>query len=116
MAKSTKCQNFYFKVVFHHEIGKEEVIDVISEFMKEIAKTHLSADIPFYDEVGDAWIIPINCCLLRSMPCAECLWSMYIYTSNTTFNEIKEITFVDETAVWYKNPIPFYPCRGMAVS
>lgn len=79
MAKPTKRQNFQFKVVFRPETGKEEAIDFICEFMKEVTKTRLSINLPFYDEVGGSWIIPVSCCLSQSMPCAECLWSIYIH-------------------------------------
>lgn len=114
--ESIEYPKFYFKVVFYPETAKEEIVDFKCEFMKEVAKAKLSVGLPFYEK-NDVWIVPVNRWIVKSMPpCAECLWSMYVYTSNTAFPEVKEITFVDDVGVQYKNPIPFYPCRGMAVS
>jgi hypothetical protein len=118
MTDTPSCTNykFYFKVNFYPECTQGQFMDFLCGFWKEVNKTSLNFGlVNFLDD--DTATIEIGCCQKSNgMPCAECLWALYVFTANSTFPQVKEITLVDESGKTYARPILFYPCVPMASS
>lgn len=120
MCKEKKCEHSKFRlhVEFCPKTKVAEKADFFKEFFTEIEKTKLTACLAFrHHQDDELYKIKIACCdEKKGMPCAGCLWELYVYTANSTFPNVKEIMLVDETGKRYPKPIPFYPVRVGPVS
>ncbi|MCK9352059.1 MAG: hypothetical protein WCT49_02595 [Candidatus Paceibacterota bacterium] len=104
---------YYFKIVFHPETTESERMRVSLDFTHSFRK-YLSG----YRDVNiseNKWKYTITS-VRRGYSWADGLWAAFLFTSNTTLREVKEIQFIDESGKLYKDPILLYPCRPTAVS